>query len=640
MARRAPEPAEKGELAELRQALAREERVARALREVGNALGTTLELDDLLELILGRLTDLLEADRSTLYLLDEATGDLVSRIVVGQHVRSIRLKVGHGIAGTVAKTGKPIRIRDAYNDPRFEPEWDLLTGFQTTTMLAAPLKNHLGRTIGVIQVLNKRTAKEFTFEDESILSALSTQAAVAIDNSRLFLSLIQKNRQLLETKVQLEHRVKDLELLFELERSTARAATVDELALAALRAATKASEARGAALLLAEDGSGDLVQYVHDADSPGSLERFGIKSGEGFLSRAMSQRDPLRVPSARGAADFSDRVEGKFSFPVESVAALSLEGDGASLGALGIFSKRGGRSFTDQDLSLLSLVTANVTTAVRLFQASAARERSERLTSIGRLLSQVIHDFKTPMTVISGYVQLFADADDRKQREEYTKQILHQFDYLSAMQREVLEFARGETRVFVRKVYLHKFFNDLRTQISHELEGKPVELVFEVDAKVVARFDETRMARAIHNLARNALEAMGERGGRLTIKAGMDGKDLAISVSDTGPGVPREIEGRLFQSFVTAGKASGTGLGLAIVKKIAQEHDGTVNVKSTDRGATFELRIPQSAAAPSRDSVPPPKSKHGDSRPPPPPKSRPTRKKKAARKVTATKNPQ
>jgi len=66
------------------------------------------------------------------------------------------------------------------------------------------------RTIGVIQVLNKRTAEEFTFEDEAILSALSTQAAVAIDNSRLFLSLTQKNRQLLETKVQLEHRVKDL----------------------------------------------------------------------------------------------------------------------------------------------------------------------------------------------------------------------------------------------------------------------------------------------------------------------------------------------------------------------------------------------------------------------------------------------
>lgn len=634
MTRPRADSAQHEEVAELRQALAREERIARALREVGNALGTTLELDDLLELILGRLTDLLEADRSTLYLLDEASGDLVSRIVVGQQVRSIRLKVGHGIAGTVAKTGKPIRIHDAYKDPRFEPEWDLLTGFRTTTMLASPLKNHLGRTIGVIQVLNKKTAREFTFEDEAILSALSTQAAVAIDNSRLFLSLVQKNRQLLDTKVQLEHRVKDLELLFELERSTARAASVDELVLAALRGAAKASEARGAALLLAEEGSGDLIQYVHDADAPGALERFGIKSGEGFLARTMNLAAPLRLQAARGSPDWSERVEGRFPFPVESVAALPLEGDGEALGALGIFTKRGGRVFTDQDLSLLALVTANVSTAVRLFQASSARERSERLTSIGRLLSQVIHDFKTPMTVISGYAQLLGGIDDAKQREAYVKLILRQFDVLTAMQREVLEFARGDRNVFVRKVYLHKFFNDIRQQLGHEIDGRAIELELQVDSKVVARFDEGRMARAIHNLTRNAIEAMADRGGRLTLRAGLDGGDLLISVSDAGPGIPHEIEGRLFQSFVTAGKEGGTGLGLAIVKKIVEEHGGTVTVRSSARGATFELRIPQGGESGMVPSVP---SASGGAAPTVPPRRKSPRKPSGARKAPSRK---
>jgi signal transduction histidine kinase len=642
VARRGADSADSSELVELRHALAREERIARALREVGNALGTTLELDDLLELILGRLTDLLEADRSTLYLLDESAGDLVSRIVVGQKVRSIRLKVGHGIAGTVAKTGKPIRIRDAYKDPRFEPEWDLLSGFRTTTMLAAPMKNHLGRTIGVIQVLNKRTAAEFTFEDEAILSALSTQAAVAIDNSRLFLSLIQKNRQLLETKVQLEHRVKDLELLFELERSTARAASVEELATAALRAAAKATEARGASLLLAEDGSGDLVQYVCDAESAAKLDRFGIKNGEGFLARAMVDSEPLRINNAQQNPDFNPRVEGRFAFPVESVAALALEGDGAPLGALGVFTKRGGRAFSDQDASLLALVTANVSTAVRLFNASAARERSERLTSIGRLLSQVIHDFKTPMTVISGYVQLLPGIDDKKVRDDYARQILKQFDVLSAMQREVLEFARGERRVFVRKVYLNKFFNDIRQQLGHEIDGRAIELEMAVDSKLVARFDEARMARAIHNLARNAVEAMAERGGRLTLGAGLEGSDLVIAVSDTGPGIPPEIEGRLFQSFVTAGKEGGTGLGLAIVKKIAEEHGGVVSVRSSERGATFEMRIPQVAptvppSAPPRTVV----TNEGDgdgAAPATKPKS--TRRRRAPRKASVPKSPQ
>jgi signal transduction histidine kinase len=109
----------------------------------------------------------------------------------------------------------------------------------------------------------------------------------------------------------------------------------------------------------------------------------------------------------------------------------------------------------------------------------------------------------------------------------------------------------------------------------------------------VARFDEARLARALHNLARNAVEAMAGRGGRLTISAKMAGSDLVIRVSDTGPGIPKEVEGRLFQSFVTAGKKGGTGLGLAIVKKIAEEHGGSISVSSTDRGATFELVLPQ-----------------------------------------------
>jgi GAF domain-containing protein len=118
---------------ELTLALRHEERVSQALREVGIALGTTFDLDDLLELILGKLTELVEADRATLYLLDEAHDELVSRMVVGEQVRSIRMKVGHGIAGLVAQTGSALRVRDAYSDPRFERDWDLLTGYRTSS---------------------------------------------------------------------------------------------------------------------------------------------------------------------------------------------------------------------------------------------------------------------------------------------------------------------------------------------------------------------------------------------------------------------------------------------------------------------------------------------------------------------------
>jgi signal transduction histidine kinase len=231
---------------------------------------------------------------------------------------------------------------------------------------------------------------------------------------------------------------------------------------------------------------------------------------------------------------------------------------------------------------------------VRLFRASVQRERGQRLGTIGRLLAQVIHDFKTPMTVISGHVQMMTTADNPEVRAEHARDVLRQMELLTAMQREVLDFARGERRIFVRRVYLNRFFDEIENQIAQYAEGHPISIEFNIDTKVTARFDETRVARAVQNLARNAVEAMGDKGGVLRIYARMDGEDLLIGVSDTGPGIPEEIHGRMFQSFVTAGKQGGTGLGLAIVKKIVQEHKGTVDVRSTPQGATFELRLPQS----------------------------------------------
>jgi len=111
----------------------------------------------------------------------------------------------------------------------------------------------------------------------------------------------------------------------------------------------------------------------------------------------------------------------------------------------------------------------------------------------------------------------------------------------------------------------------------------------------VARFDESRVARAIHNLARNAMEAMGDAGGRLTIAAGLEGDELWIRVSDTGPGVPEAVRDRLFLSFVTAAsrvEPAWTG----DREKDRGRARGTVRVDSSPQGATFELRLPQRRA--------------------------------------------
>jgi signal transduction histidine kinase len=581
-------------VAELEGALARESRIATALREVGLALGTTLDLDQLLELILGKLTDALEADRATLYLLDEVNDELVSRIVHGREVQSIRLKVGQGIAGHVAKTGKSLHVKDPYKDARFNPEWDMLTGYRTRSILAAPMKNHLGRTIGVIQVLNKKRG-EFTDTDAIILAALATQAAISIDNSRLFLSVTQKNMQLLDIKEQLEHRVRDLKLLFDLESAMGRAASLEELFTAVLHEGLRACEARAGAVMIREE-TGALTLHVRD-ERHTKLRRFPIKDGQGLIGWAMRNDEVLVTNDARDDPRRDAAFDTQVGFVCEAALAVPIEGEGEKpLGAIALYNKRD-HDFSEEDRALLVLITANASTAIRLQQAREAREREERLTTIGRLLSGVIHDLKTPLTVISGYVQLMQQAESHDQRDEYAELILRQFDHISTMQREVLEFARGEKSILIRKVYLQKFFQEIKAALEPQLARYGVELVVDVQDKGVARFDEGKITRVVHNLARNAAEAFGDKPGKFTIKVARE-KDsgentLVMTFTDNGPGIPKEIEHRIFQSFVTSGKKGGTGLGLAIVKKIVEEHGGSITVHSTSRGATFKLRLPQ-----------------------------------------------
>lgn len=615
---------------ELEAQLARSERTVEALREVGLALGSTLDLDQLLELILQKITDLLEGDRATLYLLDEQRGRLLSRIMVGDEIKSIELPVGEGIAGHVAKVGRTVRIKDAYRDKRFKREWDDATGYKTRSILASPMKNHVGRIIGVIQVLNKSHGTgEFSQHDEELLTALATQAAVSIDNSRLFLSVIQKNMQLVETKEQLEHRVSDLKLLFDLESAMSGAQSMEDLARAVVTEAARACDGAAGAILVDEQEGGIWLYYVDYESVRGKLglhagdhatasgagiapalaghaaievKRVAMKRNEGVIGWAMYHNEALSLPAdlARLGGDdglespVSGRLSTMLNVQVASAIAVPLDGEAdEAVGAIALYNSHKPGGFSQDDRALLRLISANASTAVRLFRSRVERERSERLTTIGRLLSGVMHDMRTPLTVISGYVQLMATATDAQQRSEHARLILKQFDLLSAMQREVLEFARGERSILVRKVYLTKFFEDVEKQLRHELDGTHVELVFQLEDRGVARFDESKLTRVLHNLARNAVEAMGARGGKLTLRVSREGTDLVVSVGDTGKGIPKDIENKLFQSFVTSGKRGGTGLGLAIVKKIVDEHAGSITVKSTAHGATFTVRLPQ-----------------------------------------------
>ncbi|MGZ3476900.1 MAG: sensor histidine kinase, partial [Polyangiales bacterium] len=340
------------------------------------------------------------------------------------------------------------------------------------------------------------------------------------------------------------------------------------------------------------------------------LKKLRIKAGEGLVGAVIAAGQPLVIDDVSADPRSSPRIREALSprrDDARSPAAIVplLDEEDTAFGALAVIRKAGDPPFSNDDVDLLRLIALNASTGFQLEAAREARAREERLTTIGSLLSSMMHDLKTPMTVIGGYVQLMTEEADPAQRESFAELIHKQFDHIGAMQREILAFARGERQLLLRKVYLQKFFGEIEQQLRHEIERRKakIELVLEMKDRGTVRIDEAKVTRAVHNLARNAIEAMGD-GGKLTITVDQEPGVLVIRVADDGPGLPPEVEERLFQSFVTSGKATGTGLGLAIVKKIAEDHEGTIEAKSTPEGASFTLRIPQPTTFPALRRMP------------------------------------
>jgi sigma-B regulation protein RsbU (phosphoserine phosphatase) len=168
------------------------------LVEASHALHSTLDLDQLLGLILHAASEGVGADRGTVFLLDG--NELWSRVLSGDKTLEIRLPLGQGIAGAVAKSGETVRIEDAYSDPRFDRSWDAKSGFRTRTVLTAPIRNRAGEIVGVFQLLNKKKGL-FDAEDERFLEGLSIHAALAVENARLHASALEKERYDREVKL-------------------------------------------------------------------------------------------------------------------------------------------------------------------------------------------------------------------------------------------------------------------------------------------------------------------------------------------------------------------------------------------------------------------------------------------------------
>jgi putative methionine-R-sulfoxide reductase with GAF domain len=165
------------------QDLARRARKLTSILDVAKAMAAARDLNLLLPLIIFEAAKVVDADRCTLFVLDRDRGELWSKVAQGA-AKEIRVKLGRGIAGTVAETGEVINITDAYQDARFNRDVDLTTGYHTRTVLCVPMRDAVGEVTGVLQALNKHEGT-FGEEDTELLLALGGQASGAIENALL-----------------------------------------------------------------------------------------------------------------------------------------------------------------------------------------------------------------------------------------------------------------------------------------------------------------------------------------------------------------------------------------------------------------------------------------------------------------------
>lgn len=235
---------------------------------------------------------------------------------------------------------------------------------------------------------------------------------------------------------------------------------------------------------------------------------------------------------------------------------------------------------------------------LRDFNRQYIREvlESERLALVGRFASSIVHDLKNPLNIIGISADMACLPTATVDSRQVSKgRIRKQVERISNMLNELLEFARGSQTSFVlARMDYAAFVQQLIEEIRPEISLKSVVIEFEnLPPSVKAQIDPPRLSRVFHNLINNATDAMSS-GGRIKLRFKVTAGEIITELEDTGKGIPPQIADKLFEAFVTHGKANGTGLGLSITKKIVQDHQGKIYAHNapSGTGAIFGFTLP------------------------------------------------
>jgi signal transduction histidine kinase len=219
--------------------------------------------------------------------------------------------------------------------------------------------------------------------------------------------------------------------------------------------------------------------------------------------------------------------------------------------------------------------------------------RSERLAVLGTMLSSIVHDLKNPLAAITSSVSYL----EQKAPDDFTKSAAHIIksaaDRVVLLTEELLDFARGTARLSPTWTTSARLLDLLEAEILEQVRRTAISVEIENRTQESFWIDEMRVTRCLANVVKNAGEAMRDRG---KLRLEFEGRDggLLISVADSGPGIPEEFRGQVFEPFMTYQKRTGTGLGLSIAKSCVEAHEGKISFETQPGvGTTFFIWLPK-----------------------------------------------
>jgi len=539
----------------------------RRLQSVTDAALAHLQLDDLLRALLERTRLILEVDTCAILLLDEETDELVARAALGieeEVEQGVRIPVGGGFAGRIAAEKRPVVLDDVDHAHVLNP---ILRAKGIKSMFGVPLIVE-GEVSGVLHV-GSLVPRDFRNDEIELLQLVADRAALAIQHARAF-----------EAERFARQRIENVQAVTDAALAHLEVEELLRVLLPRIRSILRADTC---AVLLLDEESNELVARA----ALGIEEEVGVRIpvGAGFAGKVAAEGEPMVI----------DVDEYEVYNPIlrqkhlKSMLGVPLIVRGISLGVLHVGTLEP-REFTRDDVELLQLVGERVAIAIERARLH------EELVQLDQLKLNFVaiasHELRTPATSVYGVLKTLAERGDEltpELREELLQAGVEQGERLRRLLEELLDLSRLDARaigVEPRPVVLKAVLADVVDGVLPS--SGAVEL--DIPADLAAVVDPLVLDRVISNLLANAA-----RYGLppIRIEAQQRDRHLRVTVEDSGPGIPEELEGRIFDRFARGKGETGHGLGLAIARAYAQAHGGDLVYDPRARGARFELLIPQ-----------------------------------------------